>query len=226
MLRGRAHPRSSEASRRPTLALRPALHAGPHDLVVRPARRDSRPAAQASAMVRHNSPFELATSTRERPAFAARSRLGRPSSRRATWRGSTSAGRRFRKHQIDQPRITLKLFIADIRADAQNQCRASSRAALRSPFFQPLGIAGNEPMPMHDDEPRRTAGAGPGRSAARSGNRCASRHATGQCISDRHDPGITQIAEEPDCRLGMHPSIARPPCLAWVAAGRVIRRSR
>ena len=64
---------------------------------------------------------------------------------------------RLGKNQVDQPRIWLEFLIADIRPRPQNQGRRAKRANLRSPFLEPIGIAGKEPLSMHDDQPRRAA---------------------------------------------------------------------
>jgi hypothetical protein len=117
--------------------------------------------------------------------------------------GKHIAGRRLRKHQIDETRITLELFIADVRADTENQGGRGPWAVLRSPFLESLGIARREPLPMHDDETRQTAGIG---WAARQLARAIDARddlRSGQCISNRHDPGITQIAEKPDRPIGI-----------------------
>ncbi len=39
--------------------------------------------------------------------------------------GEHIRGGRFRKHQVDQSGIPLELFVADVRADAQNESRRS-----------------------------------------------------------------------------------------------------
>ena len=85
---------------------------------------------------------------------------------------------------------------------------------LRSPVLQPIGVAGAEPLPVHDDEARRMIPIErPPRQLA-----CAvdASHAMrgGQCVGNRRDPWVIQIAKEPDRPVGFIHRSPSPPCRA------------
>ena len=122
--------------------------------------------------------------------------------------GEHVGGCRFGEHQVDQPGISLELFVAYDRADAQNQRRRVFCDTLSTPFLEPIGIAARRAVV----DARRSAEVGDRRrtvvSVVRPCNRSARRPPAPAVCQQSTRPTDHADRRRTRSPRGIHPSVA------------------